>query len=306
VKRTRRVSKQVADFLWSARAKNTVRAYDSDLRHFRDAGGKLPARPQTIARYFTQMSKSFKYSTIIRRRAAISAAHRARGFDDPCASELVRGTLRAVKRVSLYTPQQVQPLLAEEVMSLATRFVPGKGLERTRNRLLLLLGFATALRRSELADLDVHDCGWRRGALVVLIRRSKTDQAALGRSVEVPGAIRGPVGIALRNWLREAQVRDGALFRRISRNGQVLEARVTHGAICAVVKRAVEASGRDSASYGAHSLRAGYVTTAALAGIPLWLIKRQTGHSRETMVESYVRTRANTAVAAGVRLPAFL
>ncbi len=94
---------------------------------------------------------------------------------------------------------------------------------------------------------------------------------------------------ALKEWLRKAQIRTGAVFRRVSRDGFVGSARLPAGALAQVVKTAAQGLGLDPALYAGHSLRAGYVTTAALKGMPLWQIKRQTGHSTETMVETYVR-----------------
>jgi integrase len=140
-----------------------------------------------------------------------------------------------------------------------------------------------------LVALDVEDCGVRGRDLIVRLRRGKTDQEGEGREVVIPsGKASCPVH-ALREWLRKARIRTGPVFRRVSRDGLVSTVRLPAGAVAQVVKMAAQGLGLDPNLYAGHSLRAGYVTTAALSGVPLWQIKKQTGHSTETMVETYVR-----------------
>ena len=69
--------------------------------------------------------------------------------------------------------------------TVETRFWPAAVIGR-RDRALLLLGFAGALRRSELAALTVGDVAVADGDLIVRIRSSKTDQAAAGATIAYP------------------------------------------------------------------------------------------------------------------------
>jgi integrase len=55
-----------------------------------------------------------------------------------------------------------------------------------RDACLLLLGFATALRRSELVALEVNNLTETSDGLIVTVRKSKTDQEGAGRQVGVP------------------------------------------------------------------------------------------------------------------------
>lgn len=56
-----------------------------------------------------------------------------------------------------------------------------------------------------------------------------------------------------------------------------------------MVKRYAKAVGLDSKIFSGHSLRAGFVTSAARAGEPERRIMRQTGHKSIEMVLRYVR-----------------
>jgi len=95
-----------------------------------------------------------------------------------------------------------------------------------RDRALLLLGFAAALRRSELVALDVEDLAFdrRRG---VTIRVSKTDQEQEGTQVAVPYARAGndvcPVR-ALHVYIEAAGIHRGPVFRRMRRGDTLTSA----------------------------------------------------------------------------------
>lgn len=90
----RRVETFVADSL----APNTKRAYLCDLEHFRSWGADLPASPETLASYLAAHADTLSVATMVRRMASISKAHKARGFANPASAELVRATMRGIKR----------------------------------------------------------------------------------------------------------------------------------------------------------------------------------------------------------------
>ncbi len=88
-----------------------------------------------------------------------------------------------------------------------------------------LIGFATALRRSELVALDVEhlEFSTARG-LLVRIASSKTDQERAGATVAVPYARAGNDRCAIRApraWLQEAGIHRGPVFRRMRRGDTV-------------------------------------------------------------------------------------
>ena len=139
----------VASYVRDSLAENTRRAYQSDLRHFEMWGGSLPASPKTVAAYLAAYADSLSVTTLIRRLASLSKAHQLRGLSNPIRSELVRATLRGIKRKRRRTALQAKPLLRDDLLLVLDAM--GSGLKDLRDRAVLLIGFAAALRRSELS-----------------------------------------------------------------------------------------------------------------------------------------------------------
>jgi integrase len=164
-------------------------------------------------------------------------------------------------------------------------------LRGVRNRAILLLGFAGAFRRSELASLDVRDLTFSAEGLRVLLRRSKTDQEGAGRGIGIPFSADPamcPVR-AVRAWLDGTGLTHGPVLRAVDGRGRVGGARLGDRVVATVVKRTATAVGLDAGNLAGHSLRAGYATAAAQAGKPVFVIQQQTGHKSVAMVSRYVR-----------------
>jgi integrase len=136
----------------------------------------------------------------------------------------------------------------------------------------------------------LRDIEWRSQGVIVCLPRSKTDQEGQGRKITIPHG-RGtmcPVD-ALKDWLEAAQIAIGPLFRPITKGGHVMGSPLSGDAIAAVVKRRVATIGLDPEFYSGHSLRAGFATSAAAAGMPSWRIRAQTGHASDAMLDRYIR-----------------
>ncbi len=161
-----------------------------------------------------------------------------------------------------------------------------------RDRAILLLGFSSALRRGELAGLDLTDLHFTGDGVELVIRASKTDQRRAGARVFVPcGGALCPVR-ALRRWLAVSDIEEGPLFRRISRADRVLAARLSGQGIATAIKRAGEAPGLDPDTLGGHSLRAGFVTEAARRGETAFRIMATTRHRSTESLKGYIRPAA--------------
>jgi len=166
----------------------------------------------------------------------------------------------------------------------------GNGLKDLRDRALLLIGFAGALRRSELVGLDVGDIEHVRQGIVLTLRKSKTDQDGCGRKIGIPrGRTRWCPCATLDGWLAGSGIGAGAVFRPVDRHGRIHSARLSGEAVSLVVRERTAAAGLDPAPYSGHSLRAGLATSAAQAGVPTWRIRAQTRHASDAMLARYVR-----------------
>jgi integrase len=166
----------------------------------------------------------------------------------------------------------------------------GQSTRDVRDAAILLVGFAGAFRRSELISLNCNDVEIGKAGATIVLRRSKTDQNGQGRAVSVP-RVRGrlcPV-TALERWLLVSHITEGPIFRAVRKSGMIVESRISAEAIARILKTSVQVIGRDPARYSGHSLRAGFATTAAGIGVPMWRIRAQTGHLSDPMLERYIR-----------------
>ena len=166
--------------------------------------------------------------------------------------------LRGIRRRVGVAPVRKAPATAQAVAAMLEH-VPDTLIGK-RDRALLLIGFAAALRRSELAGLRVSDLERHTDGLLIHIRKSKTDQEAAGAQFPVPrgGRLR-PVD-ALEAWLTAAEITDGPVFVSIGKGGRIGRKALSTNAICEIVKRYAAAAGYDPKAYAGHSLRAGFVT----------------------------------------------
>lgn len=275
------------DYIRAALADTSRRAYQTDLAHFLNWGGSIPASPECIAEYLSAFGGRLSASTLNRRMVAIGRAHTSQGRQNPCRSDLVRVVLRGIRRTHGTAQKRVRAAEASLVTDMVQDLA---GISGHRDRALLLLGFAGAFRRSELVALTVGDLEFVDQGLIVHIRWSKTDQEGQGRKVAIPHA-RGtacPVK-AVRQWLDTAGVRTGKVFRSVSRTGRISKDGLTAQSVALIIKRHAKRIGVEPANFSGHSLRAGLATSAAKAGVTPYKIRAQTGHASDAMLQRYIR-----------------
>jgi integrase len=285
---TASVPNSVAAFIRDSLAENTRKAYLSDLGEFEQWGGSIPASAEMLAAYLADRADTLAVATLIRHLASISKAHQARGLSNPVRSELVRATMRGIKRTRGCAQREAKSLLRDDLLLVLD--ATGDGMKNVRDRALLLIGFAGALRCSELVALDVADVEHVRRGIVLQLRRSKTDQDGRGQKIAIPyGRTRWCPVAALEAWLAASEITAGAIFRRVDRHGHVHNLRLSGEAVSLVIRERAAASGLDPAGYSGHSLRAGFATSAAQSGVPAWRIKAQTRHASDAMLSRYIR-----------------
>ncbi len=279
----------VRELIREAHSENTRRAYQSDLRAFRKWGGDVPTNPHELARYIAEEGQRLHPSTIQRRLAALSVAHRLKGGSGhPTHHPLVKAAMRGLQRVSGVAQDQAAPLLVEDLWAVLDK--TGDSIRDQRDRALLLIGFAGGLRRSEVVGLDLDDLEPVREGLIITLRRSKTDQERRGRRIGIPHA-RGrwcPVREA-QVWIETAEITEGPLFRSLRKGGVISDDRLSGEAVSVLIKRHARGIGLEPAKFSGHSLRAGFVTSAARAGIATHLIRQQTGHASDATMSRYIR-----------------
>jgi site-specific recombinase XerD len=274
------------------KAAATRRAYGADFSIFRAwcEGRQLkpiPASPATVAGFLAhEASRNVRASTIGRRVAAIRYAHKLAGLDTPTDDERVKATVRGIRRTLGTAKSKKAPATAEHLLAMAAN--TGAGLKGVRDRALLLVGFAGAFRRSELVALDVSDIEETSDGMKITIRRSKTDQEGTGQVIAIPyGKITCPI-TALKEWIGVAGIQSGAIFRSVNRHGCV-GARLTDQSVSDIVKEHAARLRLDPNQFAGHSLRAGFLTSAASRGASIFKMMDVSRHRSVDTLRGYVR-----------------
>jgi integrase len=283
----------VRAYLAAEKSSSTRRAYASDWNDFATWCGvageaPLPATPISVARYIAALADGGrKVSTIERRIAAIRYLHNAAGHEPPTNTEGVKAVMRGIRRTKGARPTRKKPATAE-LLEQALALLPDT-LIGLRDRALILVGFAAALRRSELVDLKVNDVEFRPKGILIQIRHSKTDQDAIGEAVPVPrgGKLR-PV-FWLEHWIAAAGIAEGPIFREVDRHGRVGARALTSGSVARIVKKVFRAAGLEAGDFSGHSLRAGFVTSALDNHVDNFKIMRITRHKKVDTLKVYDR-----------------
>jgi site-specific recombinase XerD len=280
------------DLAKAEKAVSTRRAYGTDFRLFKawcDGKGvsALPAGPETVAAFLAAESKTAKPSTLGRRVAAIRYAHKLAHLDTPTDSEAVKATLRGIRRTFGGAKVRKSPAIAAKVQAMVA-LAPDR-LTGLRDRALLLLGFAGALRRSELVALDVADIEETETGLLVTIRHSKTDQEGEGVTIAIARGVVACPARALREWLAAAGIEAGPIFRPINKVGTVAAERLSCRSVANIVKAYAGRAGFDAGTFSGHSLRSGFLTSAAAKGASIFKMMDVSRHKSVDTLRGYVR-----------------
>ncbi|KAA0122065.1 hypothetical protein CIW48_20195 [Methylobacterium sp. P1-11] len=321
-----RFADQARDYAALARSANTRRAYASDVWAFEawcEARGAcaLPAAPGILLGYLMDHASTLKVATLRRRLVAIREHHAAAGYVLNTSSPAFRDTWVGLQRAHGQPAAKKRPLMTMELRR-AVEALP-RTLTGKRDRALILVGFAAALRRSELASLEIAQsdgASWieeRSDGLVIHLARTKTDQKGEGAEIGVPYGSNPetcPVR-TYRAWLKASKLKAGPAFRPIARNDRIRDRALTGKSVATIVKSAVEAAAladgdtprqaaKKAAAYAGHSLRSGLATSAAANDAPGHAIQRQLRHRKFDTTAGYIRSgqlfRQNPAGMAGL------
>jgi integrase len=290
------LAEKARDYARAATADNTRRAYraawDGFAQWCADKGlDPLPAAPATVGLYLADCAEATKVSTLRLRLAAISQAHKTAGHRLDTADPAIRKVMAGIVRTKGAAVSKKEAATDVVLRDAIRAYALGATLKAKRDRAILAVGFFAALRRSELAAIDAADIAFVDHGVVLTLRRRKSDQDGHGTDIGLPAkedAAICPVA-ALKQWVEASGVADGALFRSISKADRLLAPRLGDRDVARIVKAATAAAGYNAAAFGGHSLRAGFITTAARKGVPERIIASQSGHKSVNVLRGYVR-----------------
>ena len=272
----------------------TIRAYRVDFGEFiRFSNGineaALPAQPHSVVNFIIKLTNSGRSSASIRRAiAGIASVHKLNRFTDPTKDPDVMLEMRRMHRKLGRASHQAQGVTAEilEKMLNAT----GSNLKGIRDRALLLVAYNTLCRRSELVALRVEDVKTRvingEENTTILLRKSKTDQDAIGRWLHLSKRTQ----LALNEWLKQLNAEMGPVFRGISSSQHIMQT-LGAGQINRIYKKIARVSEIDSVLAGkisGHSMRVGHAQDLVSSGASLPIIMSMGRWSKSDTVMRYV------------------
>ena len=285
--------------LKSSKAHNTIRAYNSDFRDFelfciQNSLKSLPTKPEIISLYLTHLSsKNAKISTIQRRLVSIKMIHKFKGHYLDTKNPSIIENIMGIKRRKGSIQIGKKPIKINSLKNIINVIDEQKNQEikKLRDRSIILVGFSGGFRRNEIVSLDYDDLEFVPEGLKINLRRSKTDQFGQGSLKGLPffeNANYCPV-VSLQKWIKISKIDSGPLFRRFKKGSKLSKNRLTDQSVALLIKGYLELAGIDSKNYSGHSLRSGFATSAAEAGVEERNIMAMTGHKSTEMVRRYIK-----------------
>ena len=284
-------------FMDAAQSAASKRAYTSDIRQFAANGIMVPATVVQVINYLAKFAGKHAVATLERRLISLHKAHLENSVECPTVHLTVKRTMQGIRRTFGTKQKQARPMVKDDLLEAMVMIDRQKPVKAARDRALLLVGFASAMRRSELVSVMVQHLTYMTNGVEIFLPHSKTDQERQGRTVFVPYAYgdRCPVR-ALTQWLHIAEIKDGFVFRAVTRHDRIARHGLSAQSVALVVKSSIARVGGDAEKVSGHSLRAGYCTQAAMSGLQPWQIREQTGHKSDVTLAKYIRAVAKRAI----------
>ena len=302
------------EILSSSLAYNTLVAYEKGWSRFEDyCAGKeldpLSVTPDEVMDFLIELAthaspssgKMLSMGTVALYRSAINKRYVNAGLVSPTADPKVNDVLKGLTRIRGAACRQVKALRDYHIQKMLAccdekAAVPSTRLIALRDAALIVTRFAGALRRSDLCGLTVNDIAIINSAgrqqpqkMFITIRQSKTDQEGRGQKIAVPDGRRLKPIKRLRTWLAESGITRGCVFQTMRRGGSLTGLPLHHSDIARLVKHYAAQIGLDETEIAGHSLRAGFVTSAAVHHARLDKIMDVTRHTNPATVMKYIR-----------------
>lgn len=290
--------------LEGAYAETTIRGYGADFAAFqrwceREQITSLPASPETVADFITACANGTRRSkepgthgpgdapsTLARRLAAIRKVHRLLRMPSPVDDEEVKTSLRRAIRGKGRRQHQAHGLTID-IRDALIAACSQHSLMGLRDCAMVAVGYDTLCRRSELVALRIADLTDNPdGSVTVLVRRSKADALGDGRTAFLTPR----TAILLKAWLKAASIKEGALFRSLTR-GELGQEALNPCSVSRILKRAAGRAGYDEAliaELSSHSLRIGAAQDMSSADFGILALMAAGGWKTVAVVSRYV------------------
>ena len=259
-------------------APSTRRTYQAGVRSYQQFCKQynVPDFPSTslTLRYFcTSIAQRVLYKTIKVYLAGIRLEHLERGFQDPTNDRLLQLLCTGIKRSQGGTSRTRLPITVNILRTLKNQLRSEESYSLLEKRLLwsaFTLAFYAFLRASEFtaSNLQWSDINFSPTSVTIHLQQSKTDPFRRGHFITLQATststcpVRAFSQFAELTTLHSGPVYHGGRFTPFSRDQ-----------LSSVLRRLLQQAGYQQDSYSSHNFRIGAATTAAAAGLPVWLIK---------------------------------
>ncbi|MGF0237811.1 site-specific integrase [Rhodococcus sp. IEGM1300] len=266
-------------YLQAATRDNTRRSYRAAIEHFEVSwGGFLPATADSVARYLVAHAGVLSINTLKLRLSALAQWHSSQGFADPTKAPVVRKVFKGIRALHPAQEKQAEPLqlqhleqvvawLAQEASAAQAQHDQPALLRARRDTALILLGFWRGFRSDELCRVQIEHVQATEGSgITVFLPRTKSDRDNLGHTYQTPALQRLCPVQAYINWIREAELVRGPVFRGIDRWGNLSDEGLHANSVIPLLRQALGRAGIAAEHYTSHSLRRGFATWAHQSG----------------------------------------
>lgn len=241
-----------------------------------------------------KQDKPLSVSTLALYKSAIANKYNEAGIVSPTRSPKVSAVLKGLARFRGEPQRRVKALRDHQILVMLEHC--GNTLIGMRDAAILALGFAGALRRSEICGLQMADIEiippvdrWDTKKMFITIRKSKTDQFGKSCRIAIPEGRRIKPIDRLQDWISASGLTQGYLFQTMRRGGILNGNPLHHSDIPRLIKKYAKAVGIDPRDVSGHSLRAGFITSAAVHNARMDKIMEITRHTNPTTVIRYIR-----------------
>ena len=293
---------QIRQALEARHSPGTRDAYKNAWEHFKhwcvtNNFDSLPAHPKTITLYLTELAKKGKSISYIRVVCgAIGYEHKKMwpGNTPPTKAPAVGAVIEGLRKTYGKPPTKKEPIVDAVLERIVTAFgdLSNAPWEHRLCLTLILVGRATAMRRSELVNIRMADVHEHEDGFVFVIPKSKGDQTGEGQEVGINYIENEKLcgAFAFKRWLEYAKPID-YVFRH--ENGKP----VTGKDVASAVKLGIalltggseEENKKMLLKFSGHSLRSGHITQGDISGVPHELLQRQARHKHIETTQGYMK-----------------
>lgn len=284
------LKEKVKEYAKHAFAQNTIDNYKSDWKLFSIWCNDHNIETQnidiyTLIAYVTTLAENnYKASSIQRKISAITKTCETKNITLNLQHKDFKIVWQGIRRKLGIAKQDKDPILLKDLEEIISNINPNTP-KNIRDKALLVFGWFSAMRRSEIIALNWDDISFIKEGILVTIRQSKTDKYSEGQKIAIlKRKDICPIKI-LKAWKKINHHK--AVFCSITKDHKITGKKLSGIDVARIVKKWAEKIDLDTAKVAGHSLRRGFVTTAVCAGIRNNVIMKTTRHKSSKMIDDY-------------------